>query len=44
MLQRKQEALRAEMTAAIADYPAVAAALAELTRAKRYYEFKIAED
>jgi len=44
MLQRKQEALRAEMTAAIADYPAVAAALAELTRAKRHYEFKIAED
>ena len=44
MLQRKQEALRAEMTAAIENYPVVAAALAELTRAKRHYEFKIAED
>ncbi|MGI9261690.1 MAG: hypothetical protein ACR2QR_06630 [Woeseiaceae bacterium] len=44
ILQRKQEELRAEMTAAISDYPDVAAAFAELTRTKRNYELKMAED
>lgn len=43
-LQRKQNELRAEMTAAISDYPAVAAAFAELGRTKRNYELKLAED
>ena len=43
-LQRKQDELRAEMNAAIADYPAVAAAFAELRRTKRNYDLKMAED
>ena len=43
-LQRKQEELRAEMNAAITDYPAVAAAFAELRRTKRNYDLKMAED
>lgn len=43
-LQRKQEELRAEMNAAIADYPAVGAAFAELQRSKRHYDLKMAED
>lgn len=43
-LQRKQEELRAEMTAAASDYPDVAAAFAELSRTKRNYELKTAED
>ena len=43
-LQRKQDELRAEMNAAIRDYPAVAAAFAELQRTKRNYDLKMAED
>jgi len=43
-LQRKQEQLRAEMTAAVADYPDVAAAFAELRHTKQNYELKMAED
>lgn len=43
-LQRNLGELRAEMTAVIADYPAVAAAFAELNRTKRNYERRMAED
>jgi hypothetical protein len=43
-LQRKQEALRAELSAAVSDYPEVAAAFAELRRTKRNYELKMAEE
>ncbi len=43
-LQRKQEALRVEMTNAVSEHPEVAAAFAELRRTKRNYELKMAED
>ena len=43
-LQRKQDELRAEMNAAIRDYPKVGAAFAELNRTRRRYELKMAEE
>ncbi len=43
-LQRKQEALRVEMTTAVSEHPEVAAAFVELRRTKRNYELKMAED
>ena len=43
-IERKLEALRAEMSAAVSGYPEVAAAFAELARTKQNYDRKMSGD